>query len=176
MNKLLLAIAFVGLCACGSTSTAAGPSPSPSPVPTACTDNGAASTNWPNPSTAPRSPGIVSASATGNVLTLTFQTGTPAFDVKQQSSAHFTSDPGGLPLNLAGNAGVLIKLHGFRGDVNNYDGGVPATALGPLLVEMKKTGDFEGVISFGVGLDSAGCANVASSGNTLTFTFITPPA
>ncbi len=118
--------------------------------------------------------GIVSATAAGDTFTITFATGTPQFEIAQQSSTHFLRDPSGLPVDLAGTAGVKITLRGFRGDVQNFTGQPSMTSTGPLLLQVYEIGDFEGVISWAVGLSKAGCANVTVSGSTLTFQFIAP--
>jgi hypothetical protein len=118
----------------------------------------------------------VSAIASGDVLTLTFRNGTPAFDVQTQPNTHFTMDPSGQPIDLSGSAGVLLHLRGFRGDVSNLAGDPSASSLGPVLLQVKKAGDFEGVVSIAAGLSAAGCANVSSSGAVLTIHFIQTPA
>jgi hypothetical protein len=107
------------------------------------------------------------------VLTITFVKGTPAFDVVPQSNAHFVMDPSGLPATVAGNAGAAIELRDFQtGAQGNFVGSIATSSPGPLLVDVKKIGDFEGVVSFAAGLASAGCAGVTASGSTLTFHFI----
>jgi len=173
--RLMMAVLVVVVSACGSTSSAGTPSPSPnaSPSPLACTSSGPASSNWPAPDNAPGTPAVTSVSASGDALTITFAQGTPAFDVVPQSNAHFVMDPSGLPANVAGNAGAAIELRGFQmGGQGNFVGAIATSSLGPLLVDVKKTGDFEGVVSFAAGLATAGCAHVTASGSTLTFHFI----
>lgn len=94
-----------------------------------------------------------------------------------QPSAHFTETGGrGGPVDLAGSAGVLIVLRGFRGDVANYTGPKDLTATGAILVEVREIGDFEGVIGWAAGLTKPGCANVTASGSTLVFRIIASPA
>lgn len=116
---------------------------------------------------------IVSASVSGDTLTLTFNSGTPAFDVTTQPSAQFVQDPSGRTVTLAGSAGVRIVLRGFRGDTPNLTN-VPKslTSKGPLLRQVAPIGDFEGVVSFGAGLSSPGCAHVTSGQSSLVFHFI----
>jgi hypothetical protein len=119
----------------------------------------------------------VSATITGDTLTLTFDQGTPPFEVTPQSSAHFTETNGrGGPVDLAGSAGVLIILRGFRGDMQNYTGTIDFKPGSPLLLEVREIGDFEGVIGWAAGLNAPGCANVTMGGSTLTFHFIHSPA
>jgi hypothetical protein len=130
-----------------------------------CTTSGAASGSG--------TPTIVSAAVSGDTLTLTFSNGTPAFQVTTQPSARFLEDPSGRPITLAGSAGVRIVLRGFRGDTSNLTG-VPKslTSKGPLLRQVAPIGDFEGVVGFGAGLSSPGCANVTSNQSSLVFHFI----
>jgi hypothetical protein len=118
----------------------------------------------------------VSAVAAGDTLTLTFDQGTPAFEVKLQSGTHFLQDPSGKPVDLAGSAGATIVLRGFRGDMRNYAGPVSIISSGPKLLQVYALGDFEGIVTWAVGLDTAGCANVAAAGSNLTFHLIAPPA
>jgi hypothetical protein len=125
------------------------------------------------PQPAPSStPPIVSATVSGDTLKLTFVSGTPQFQIATQSDAHFTADPSDNPVNLAGTDGARIVLTGFRGDQPNYSGAKTLTSNGPLLLQVAEIGDFEGNVSWGVGLSEPACANVTSSGSTLTFHFI----
>jgi hypothetical protein len=178
---VILALVIV-LVACGSSTggtqtTPSATSPTPSPPPLACTTGGAASGTWPGPSAGTSTtPPIVSAVAAGDTLTLTFQQGTPAFEVKTQSGTHFVKDPSGQSVDLAGTAGVTIVLRGFRGDIRNYTGPVSISSDGPRLLQVYELGDFEGVVTWAAGLSSTGCAAVAAAGSTLTFQFVAPPA
>jgi hypothetical protein len=168
------------LAACGSSgggNSGATPTPTPSPSPLACTGGGAASASWIGPdSQVSTTPPIVSAAAAGDTLVLTFLQGTPAFEVKTQAGAHFVQDPSGRPVDLAGSAGATIVLRGFRGDMRNYNGPVSIMSGGPRLLQASEIGDFEGVVTWAIGLSGAGCASVTSSGSSLTFHFIPPPA
>ena len=176
MQRLLPVLALALLCACGATTP---PTPaaqaSPSPVALSCTDSGTASASWAAPSAAPSTPAIVSATASGDKLQITFASGTPQFQIARQTAAHFVMDPKGSPVNLAGSAGVRIVMQGFRGDLANYSGPATLNSSGPLLLQAASIGDFEGHVSWGVGLSGPGCANVTASGSTLTFTFIAAP-
>jgi hypothetical protein len=118
-------------------------------------------------------PPIASAGVTGDTLSLTFDHGTPAFELAPQSNARFTSDTGlGQPIDLAGTAGVRIVLKGFRGDMQNYVGPVSFSSTGPLVVQVRSLGGSEGQQSFAAGLSRPGCASVTAAGSTLTFHFI----
>jgi hypothetical protein len=160
LPRMIVGAAAVALMsACGSSSTAVQTSPTPSPSPTpstlSCTTSGPASASWPVTTSLPASAGIVSATAAGDTFTLTFPTGTPQFEITQQSGTHFLKDPSGLPVDLAGTAGVKITLHGFRGDVQNFTGQPSMTSTGPLLLQVYEIGDFEGVITWAAGLSNA---------------------
>jgi hypothetical protein len=171
----MVILALVLLSACGTSSTTA--QTSPSRVTLSCTLSGMASPSWPAPSTrAGSAPPIVSATAAQDTLKLTFDTGTPDFELTPQSSARFTADSGlGQPIDLAGSAGVRIVLKGFRGDMDNYVGPASFTSQGPLLLQVRSLGGYEGQVSWGAGLLRPGCASVTASGSTLTFHFIPVP-
>jgi len=115
---------------------------------------------------------IASATVSGDTLELTFASGTPAFQVASQANAHFVTDPKGSPVDLVGSAGDRIVMTGFRGDMINYSGPKTLTSSGPLMLQVASIGDYEGYVSWGVGLNAPGCATVTSSGNILTFHFI----
>jgi len=118
-------------------------------------------------------PPIVSAAVSGDTLTLTFDQGTPAFVVTPQATAHFTETGGrGGPVDLAGSAGVLIVLSGFRGDMQNYTGAMDFKPASSMLAEVREIGDFEGVIGWAAGLNAPGCANVIAVSSTLRFQLI----
>lgn len=108
----------------------------------------------------------------GDTFTLTFTHGTPPFQVITQSGADFTEDPSGKAVTLAGTDGAQIVLTGFRGDQSDYKGEKKFKSSGPRLLEVAQLGDFEGNVTWGVGLSGPSCAVVTSSGSTLTFHFI----
>jgi hypothetical protein len=129
--------------------------------------------SWPLPQP-PKSetPPIVSATASGDTLQITFAAGTPPFQViAQPGTTQFMEDPSGKVVTLAGTDGTRIVLTGFRGDQSNYKGDKKLTSTGPRLLEVMELGDSEGNVSWGVGLSGPSCANVTSSGSTLTFLF-----
>jgi hypothetical protein len=183
MRRTTLTLALMLICACGAANSANGQPAPATASPTAqaaaspdvltCTASGAASALWPAALSASTStPAIVSAVADGDTLKLTFVSGTPQFEVAPIASAHFTVDPSGRPVDLAGASGVRIVLRGFRGDMSNYNGAARFTSSGPILLEVGAVGDFEGVVGFGAGVSRPACANVTASSSTLTFHFI----
>ncbi len=138
-------------------------------VPT-CTLSGPASAQFPAAPSAPATPAIQSAAVAGDTFTLTFASGTPAFQATPQGTPRFFIQTG--TVTLAGSAGVHIVLTGFRGDVQNFTGPRSLTSSGPLLREVRELEDFEGVVRWGAGLSGPSCASVTASGSTLTFHFI----
>ena len=114
----------------------------------------------------------MSATVSGDTLTLTFVSGTPPFQVVPQSNADFAEDPSGKKVTLSGSAGAVIELTGFRGDQANYSGPKTLTSTGPIVLQVAEIGDFEGNVSWAVGLSQPGCATVTSGASTLTFHFI----
>lgn len=105
---------------------------------------------------------------------MTFSQGTPAFQVLPQPTSHFfVGDGRGDNVNMAGSAGAIIELTGFRGDVVNYPGPADMSSSGPELLEVRHVNEFEGAVHWAVGLRQPGCANVTASGSTLVFRFIT---
>jgi hypothetical protein len=184
---LILLGATATLAACGTTSTSVAqvtpsvqaspspiPSPSPSPIPSpspvTCTASGPAS-DWTVPTA--NTPSILSATVSGDILTFTFTQGTPAFQVTPESSStFFVGDGKGDNVTVAGSAGAIIVLQGFRGDILNYGGPNDMTSNGPILLEVRHVNEFEGFVHWAVGLQQAGCANVTASGSTLVFHFV----
>jgi hypothetical protein len=177
MPRLTLIFALTLLCSCGEVASPGVSNPSPSPPGDTCTASGFASQDWtlPQPASNPAPP-IASATADGDYLKIVFYQGTPHFQVTLQASAHFTQDPSGNPVNLEGSAGAQILLTGFQGFKPNYTGPKTVTSKGPLMLQVAELGDFEGYVSWGVGVRGPACANVTSSGSTLTFHFIKAPA
>ena len=158
--------------------TAAPPAPSLSDVAAPATTSGAAAPASSNETctfsragSGPGSTRIVSAAASDDSLTLTFDGGVPAFEVATQPSNRFILSPSGLPATLAGRAGVTIT---FRGLNMGAYGDLPKSfsTSGPLLLQVRNTQDFEGVVTFGAGLSASGCASAVVRGSTVTFHFL----
>jgi hypothetical protein len=161
-----MALALLSACG-GTTPTATQPSPA------VCTDSDTASQDWPLPQPPPSAnPPIVSATVSGDTLQFTFTRGTPPFQVLTQSGTDFTEDPSGKSVTLAGTDGAQIVMTGFRGDQSDYKGEKKLKSTGPRLLEVVALGDFEGNVTWGVGLSGPSCTVVTSSGSTLSFLFI----
>jgi hypothetical protein len=179
VGAILAMVMLLGACgSSGGGNSQATPTPTPSPSPLACTASGAASASWPGPdSRTSTTPPIVSAVVAGDILTLAFDSGTPAFEVQPQSSSHFfVGDGRGQWVDVPGSAGAVIILKGFRGDMQNYAGPASLKSQGPLLLEVREVSEFEGNLHWAAGLSKSGCANVTAAGSNLTFHFIALPA
>jgi hypothetical protein len=83
----------------------------------------------------------------------------PTFTVKRQAKPVFTQGAGGQTLTLVGTAGVLVQVHSATG----------STFVGPIdivhpeftiLQEARQTEDFEGYVSWGLGLSRPACMRV----------------
>jgi hypothetical protein len=81
----------------------------------------------------------------------------PHYDVTPQSSATFVQDASGAPVTLAGSAGLAVRLHGAQSH-GTYNGQADQHPAGTaVLREARQTGDFEGVVSWGLGLSHTAC-------------------
>ena len=170
-----LAIATGIVAGCGSAPTAAPSRTTPSPTSLSCTSAGPASAAW--GSTLEKGGWIRSARLSGDTFTLTFDSGTPQFEVTPQSSPHFLLASGkGGTIDLNGTAGVRIALSGFRGDKFNYSGPVSMTSAGPLALQAYEAGDYEGVVVWAIGASRPACAHVTATGSSLVFQLIAPSA
>src|SRR6185312_7445118 len=102
MRRFILVLIAGILTACGSAPATGGggstPQPTQSPVALTCTSAGTASTTWPKAWEASDQPAITKVEASGDVLKLTFVSGTPEFAVTQQPNAKFEQDASGKPV------------------------------------------------------------------------------
>ncbi len=106
-------------------------------------------------------------------LILTFDGGTPRFDVFYTQSSTFTAmDGGGGIVNLKGSSGVLIAMYGFRWDVQNYSGQTTFLVNGPVLQEVREIGDFQGTVGWAAGVSGGGCAQATVGPSSMTFRFV----
>lgn len=81
----------------------------------------------------------------------------PAYQLHRQASSTFSRDASGQPVTLEGSAGLKVVLH----DADGVDG-VP-TDLKPRLPEIREVaniGNFERLVSYGVGLHDPACLRV----------------
>jgi len=88
---------------------------------------------------------------------LQFDSIVPAYTVKRQATPVFTAGASGQTLTLSGVAGVLVRLHSAS-EGGTYSG--PTDFTNPsfaVLKEARLTEDFEGYVSWGLGLGSPAC-------------------
>jgi len=98
---------------------------------------------------------------------LQFDTVVPTYTVKRQPSPAFPSGGSGQTITLSGTSGVLVRVHSATG-ANTYTGPTDFThGEYPVLKEARQTEDFEGYLSWGLGLGKAACMR--------TFTLLDPP-
>ena len=143
-----------------SASPATSPSPATTPSPVAspfvCTTGA--------PATAPNPPAVAfidrvqtGAHAGYDRLTIEFNNGQPSsVEIKPQSGTGFTTSPRGQHVTLAGQAGILVIIHGSDAHTA-YSGPTDITNAYPALVEVRQLEDFEGQTQWGLGLAKPAC-------------------
>ena len=88
---------------------------------------------------------------------LQFDSLVPSYTVKLQGSPAFPSGASGQTITLSGTSGVLVRVHSATG-ANTFTGSTDLThAEYPVLKEARQTEDFEGYVSWGLGLSKAAC-------------------
>ncbi len=98
----------------------------------------------------------------------------PQYQINRQANAHFVRDPSGQPVTLSGSAGIRVV-------VRNADivSGAPSD-LKPNLAKIREVaqiGNFERVVSYGVGLSTPACIRVLElSGPTRLVIDVQTPA
>jgi len=81
------------------------------------------------------------------------------FEVRTQATSHFTLDPKGEVVNLSGARGVLIIVH----NASNHDSFIGPTDIQtglPAIREARLVGDFEGVVTWALGVSGPGFVRV----------------
>jgi hypothetical protein len=81
----------------------------------------------------------------------------PAYQLNRQTTAHFVRDASGQPVTLNGSAGIRVVLR--NADIVS---GAPSD-LKPNLPEIREVaqiGNFERVVSYGVGMSTAACVRI----------------
>jgi hypothetical protein len=90
--------------------------------------------------------------ATFDRFVIRISSGNPGYDARYVS--RIVADPSGKPVSLQGSQKIRVVIRPARGHTAAGTNLLPAT-LTPLcsnLRQVKKAGDFEGVVSFGLGL------------------------
>jgi hypothetical protein len=107
---------------------------------------------------------------------LQFDTRVPSYTVKRQAKPTFRNGASGQLVTLSGSAGVLVQIHSASAS-GTYSG--PTDIAHPdfaVLVEAKIVEDFEGYLSWGIGLNKPAClrAFTLSDPARLVIDFKTP--
>lgn len=90
--------------------------------------------------------------ATFDRFVIRVSSGNPGYDVRYVS--RIVADPSGKPVSLQGSKRIKVVIRPARGHTAAGANVLPATLtpLCPNLRQVKRAGDFEGVVSFGLGL------------------------
>jgi hypothetical protein len=128
----------------------------------ACADGGGGKTGVANLTSA-----RVAAQAGYDRFVLQFDTLVPTYTAKRQPTPAFPQGASGQTITLSGTSGVLVRVHSATG-ATTYTGSTDFTHNEyPVLKEARQTEDFEGYVSWGLGLGKAACMR--------TFTLNDPP-
>jgi len=160
---VLAAVAgLIGLVGCGTVpATSPGAAQSPTPTATSLSNTG-------TPSPAPRAcaqPGSyltairVGEHAGYDRVVFQFSGGLPVYDVDRVGTVY--SDPKGTPVPLAGQSFLWVVFRGASAvcgptATKTYPGPSTLTPFYPELLVVSAAGDFEGYLSFGIGLAARG--------------------
>jgi hypothetical protein len=88
---------------------------------------------------------------------LQFDGAVPTYTVKRQPTPTFAMSPSGQRITLSGTAGVLVSVHSAY-ESNTYAGPTDISHAEFIVAkEARLTQDFEGVVSWGIGLDHPVC-------------------
>jgi hypothetical protein len=137
------------------------PTPTPTPQPFLCQDQSGGSRGLTAQLTNIR-PGSHAGDGYDRVV-FDFSGGIPSWDLTRQESAIFTRDASGQPVTLDGNAGLKLVLR----DVDLAAG--VAGDLKPRFTsvrEVTQLGNFERVVTYGIGLSSSQCVRVLQLSNS----------
>ncbi|MCW3065736.1 MAG: Peptidoglycan-binding domain 1 protein [Solirubrobacterales bacterium] len=90
--------------------------------------------------------------ATFDRLVVRARFATSSYDVRYVN--RIIADPSGVPVALLGTTRIRVVIRNARGHTNGGTNLLPGlvTPLCPNLRQIRKAGDFEGVVSFGLGL------------------------
>jgi hypothetical protein len=151
-----LAIAGLGLTGCGTGTQAAPSSAASAATGSQATDASAARTTQPRPATAQ---GVAATTpvlrsirtvhhASYDRVVFQFDGALPTYRLRYVPQV--IQDPSGEPIRLDGAAYVAVAFQGST--ARRYAGPRTVSPAYPLLKQVKVTGDFESVLSFGIGL------------------------
>ena len=98
-------------------------------------------------------------------ITFQFDGGLPAYSITPQSNAQFTQDASGQTVVLMGSSGLRIVFHDSSGHTpsgqQTYTGSTDLVPNLPSVREVREIGDFERVLSWGVGIAGSPCYHVS---------------
>jgi hypothetical protein len=83
----------------------------------------------------------------------------PHYRITPKSNTTFALDPSGRSVTLLGTAGQRVVLHTATG-IGTYHGSADFRTGFPQLVEARRLGDFEGYVTWGLGLTHQACKRV----------------
>ena len=83
----------------------------------------------------------------------------PRYRLTPKSDTTFTLEGSGHPVTLLGNAGLKVAVH-FATGTGTYTGPTDFRPRFPQLKEARQLGDFEGYVTWGIGLGHQSCKRV----------------
>jgi hypothetical protein len=174
-TALVAAAALIGLAGCGTVpanSPGAGTSPAPSqstPTSPAVSPSGTA-TPGSAPPACPQSGSYLTAIRVGehagyDRVVFQFSGGMPTYSIARVGTVY--ADPKGTPVALAGQSFLRVVFRGASAVcepslAKTYTGPSTLTPLYPELLVVSAAGDFEGYLSFGIGLAAQGAYHVST--------------
>ena len=88
---------------------------------------------------------------------LQFDSAVPSYTVKRQASPDFPMGASGQTITLSGTAGALVRVHSATG-ANTFSGSLDISHPEyQVLKEARQTEDFEGYVSWALGLSKQAC-------------------
>ena len=131
------------------------PSPAPTPQPFACSDRSGGTTGLSAQLTAIRVAHHAEAPGFDRIV-FDFGSGIPSYDLIRQESSTFVRDASGQSVTLAGNTGIklIFRDTDVQGVSDDQKPNLPAVR------EIANIGNFERVLSYGIGLSSPQCVRV----------------
>jgi len=137
------------------------PSPSPTPQPFLCQDQSGGSSGVTATLLNIR-PGAHAGDGYDRVV-FDFNGGIPSWDLTRQESATFTRDASGQQVTLDGSAGLKLV---FRDSDVSSSLGTDLTPRFTSIREITQLGNFERVLTYGIGLSSSQCVRVLQLSNS----------
>ena len=91
---------------------------------------------------------------------LQFDPVVPTYTVKRQATPVFTQTASGQPVTLSGTAGVLVTVHSAQGATTFTGQTDLIRSEYQIIKEARQVQDFEGYVSWGLGLSKPACMRV----------------